>query len=437
MTAYKIDGQVLDLAAPNAGNVLAAAHGNHVRPRCLCRTPNPEMYIAKVSGQAYIVKRMPNTGALHAPECESYEPPAELSGLGEVAGAAIQEDVDSGVTELKLDFSLSKMGSRKAPTAGAGEEDTVRTDGKKLTLRGTLHYLWEQAGFNRWIPQMEGKRNWGVVRRHVLNALANKEAKGGPLAASVYIPEPFHPDKKAEIAARRSAKLAPLMTGGKGGTKKLMLLIAEVKDISEARYGFKIVVKHLPEYHFMLNADIHARLFKRFGTELGMFRENAGGHLIIVATFGVGATGYASIEEASLMMTSPEWIPIENGWDGMLVHELVEQKRGFLKGLRYNLGSDRPLASIVTSDTMPKPVAMYLIPDGAEDTYMAGLRDLVNTSTLASWFWTPGPQASVPALPGRTGYGSATFPDRPSPRAVASADFDEAIESEHPAVVDE
>lgn len=423
MTQYQVKDQVIDLSAPNAGNVLAAAHGNHIRPLCLCRKPHPEMYISKVA-QTYIVKRMPNTGSLHATECESYEPPAELSGLGQVVGSAIQEDVNTGVTSLKLDFSLTKMGARKAPTAGAGEGDTVRTDGKKLTLRGMLHYLWDQAGFNRWVPAMEGKRNWGVVRRYIVNALANKEAKGSTLAASVFIPEPFQAEKKLEIAHRRNAKLAPLMSGGTTGGKKLMLLIGEVRDITEARYGFKIVVRHLPDYHFMLNEDIHARLFKRFGAELGMWRANDGGHLIVVATFGVGATGYASIEEASLMMVTPEWIPVENGWEAMLVHELVEQKRSFLKGLRYNLADSRPLASVVTSDTMPKPVAMYLIPEGAEDNYMAALRDLCDSSALASWFWMPGPEASVPALPSRNGYVSAAVPERAAPKAAGSASMD-------------
>jgi len=47
------------------------------------------MYIAKV-GNRYIVKRMPDTGQLHSPDCDSYEPPAELSGLGEVLGSAIK-----------------------------------------------------------------------------------------------------------------------------------------------------------------------------------------------------------------------------------------------------------------------------------------------------------------------------------------------------------
>src|SRR3546814_10419832 len=65
---------------------------------------------------------------------------------------------------------------RAAPTPGTGESDSVRTDGAKLTLRGTLHYLWEQAGFNRWAPAMSGKRSWGVIRKYILQAAADKTA---------------------------------------------------------------------------------------------------------------------------------------------------------------------------------------------------------------------------------------------------------------------
>ncbi|MBD0210902.1 DUF1173 family protein, partial [Acinetobacter baumannii] len=36
----------------------------------------------------------------------------------------------------------------KAPPAPSGaDSDSVRTDGKKLTLRGLLHYLFEEAKF--------------------------------------------------------------------------------------------------------------------------------------------------------------------------------------------------------------------------------------------------------------------------------------------------
>jgi hypothetical protein len=65
------------------------------------------MYVAKVDDK-YLIKRMPNSGSGHAPACDSYEPPPELSGLGQVIGSAIQENPDEGTTALKFDFALSK-----------------------------------------------------------------------------------------------------------------------------------------------------------------------------------------------------------------------------------------------------------------------------------------------------------------------------------------
>ena len=44
------------------------------------------MYVCRLNDR-YLVKRMPDTGSPHHPDCNSYEPLAELSGLGEVASA--------------------------------------------------------------------------------------------------------------------------------------------------------------------------------------------------------------------------------------------------------------------------------------------------------------------------------------------------------------
>lgn len=76
------------------------------RPLCLCTNNGVEMYIAKIN-ESYILKRMPKTGGRHSPVCLSFEPPEELSGLGEVQGQAIQENPEDGTTNLKLDFSFS------------------------------------------------------------------------------------------------------------------------------------------------------------------------------------------------------------------------------------------------------------------------------------------------------------------------------------------
>ena len=106
---FQIGEAILSANDPQLAPALANAHARRIRPLCLCREPAAPMYVARVAGQ-FIPKRMPGTGAQHDPGCESYEAPPELSGFGEVAGRAIQEDVDAGVTVLRLGFSLSRTG---------------------------------------------------------------------------------------------------------------------------------------------------------------------------------------------------------------------------------------------------------------------------------------------------------------------------------------
>ena len=181
MNRYQIAHQTFWTDDPGLPEVLAQAHSAKLRPCCLCRNPGVAMYIAKVHG-SFMVKRMPNSGADHAPVCDSYDPPPELSGLGDLMGSAIQENPAEGWTTLKLNFSLAKAPGRAPPTSDGVEHDSVKTDGNKLTLRGLLHFLWEEAGFNRWSPAMEGKRSWYVVRKYLLQAAQNKTTKGLPLA---------------------------------------------------------------------------------------------------------------------------------------------------------------------------------------------------------------------------------------------------------------
>jgi hypothetical protein len=110
-----------------------------------------------------------------------------LSGLGDVEGSAIVEDLESGQVTLKFGFALSKGAARKMPEPSGKEPDSIKADSKKLTLRGTLHYLWEQAGLNRWSPAMTGKRSWYVVRKYLLQAAADKQAKRMNLTDILYI----------------------------------------------------------------------------------------------------------------------------------------------------------------------------------------------------------------------------------------------------------
>jgi hypothetical protein len=401
MQTFRFKTEVIGADDPRLPAALAAAHAEKLRPLCTCRSAGVPMYVAR-NGDGYLIKRMPYSGGQHGFECDSFEPPPELSGLGEVSGSAIQEDVDSGLTALKLDFSLSKTGSRKAPVASGIEPESVRTDGAKLTLRGVLHYLWDEARLNRWTPAMAGKRSWYVVRKYLLQAAENKTSRGAAFGSLLFIPETFSVERKDELLRRRMARFAALSAPA-GGARKLMLLVGEIKHIEPSRYGHGLVVKHLPDLTFMMAEDLHKRMVKRFANELELWGADNSTHLVAIATFSVGATGVVSVEELALAVTSSNWIPVEHVYDLQLLEALTHAHRRFTKGLRFNLAADRPLASAVLADTSPRPVALYVVPPTASDAYKNALDDLVETSDLAPWFWRTGEQA-LPALPALVGY---------------------------------
>ena len=355
------------------------------------------MYVAKFADR-HLLKRMPETGPLHDPSCDSYEPPYELSGFGHVAGSAIRENAEDGVTVLKLDFNLSKTGAKAAPATAEGvEAGSVKTDGSKLSLRALLHYLWDQAEFNRWRPRMAGKRNWAVIRKFLIEAADGKIAKGKPLGNVLFIPEMFRLDRETEITQRQTAFMTKAAASD-GKRRSLLMLIGEVKEIAPARFGHRMVVKHMPKFPFMLNEDLHRRVNVKFANELSLWGAMPESHLIAIATFGLGPTGLASVESIALMIVNENWIPFETTFDATLLDALTHAQASYLKGLRYNLPSKEPLASVVLTQEDATPVAMYVVPPDADGAHRLVLEALVADSEMAAWVWKAGVE-EMPTLP--------------------------------------
>lgn len=102
---------------------------------------------------------------------------------------------------------------------------------------------------------MAGKRNWYVIRKYLYEAAKGKTAKNVSLDTLFFIPETFKLDEKDELSHRRFSALHSLRNGD-NKQKQLMLIVGEVKEITAARFGYKMVVKHLPDFPVMLNDDI-------------------------------------------------------------------------------------------------------------------------------------------------------------------------------------
>jgi Protein of unknown function (DUF1173) len=381
-------------------DALAAAHAVRQRPKCLCLVQGIEMYVARL-GEGFIVKRMPGTGSRHAPDCASYEPPPEASGLGQVLGTAIKEDPATGETALRLGFSMSKLGGRTTMPAPGSPSDSVASDGSKLSLRGLLHYLWDQAELTRWQPGFAGKRSWGTVRKHLLLATENKVARGEALRSRLYIPEPFSIEQRDALNARRIAQWGhAVATPGK--PQHLMLLIGEVKEIVPARYGFKAVIKHVPDQAFALDEQLYRRLGRRFDSELALWASADTVHMVVIATFGVSEAGIPAIGEMSLMPVTPQWLPIEDSFERQLVERLVADGRAFIKGLRYNLPRGECVAAATLTDTSTTGPLLFIERPGFDgDTASEDVRDAVRQSDCAVWVWHATSEVAPPLPPPR------------------------------------
>lgn len=397
MSRYLIDGCEVLTTDPNFEKLLSQAHSGKDRPLCLCKFEGIPMYIAKMNDN-YFLKRMPGTGIKHDFNCQSFEPPAELSGLGQVTGSAIKEEEDSDTTKIKIDFSLSKTDGRKTPEMGEGEKKPgdVTSDPNKLTMRGLMHYLYEQTGFNRFEQDSKTSRKWYHFRKAVLQSANNKIINGNPLSELLYIPETFFLDKKDEIKDRRKKAISTAVYRGTG-KRNMMMILAEVKSIEPDSYGYKILMKHLPDFKFRIPDDLHKRITQKYAAELELWQElQEDGHLLIMGTFFVDLKGYATMETCTLQVADENWIIFESGSEKYLMNVLNESGRNYIKGMRYNLNNETPFATVVLTDT-ETPTALYLTTDESSELYLSRQQKLISGSKYKSWVWEV--EDDMPELP--------------------------------------
>jgi hypothetical protein len=311
-------------------------------------------------------------------------------------GSAIVENPTTGETTLKLDFSMRKLPERSASPAAASTSSSVVTQGHKLSLRALLHYLWDQAELTHWKPGFGGRRSWFTVRKHLLRAAENKFMQGHALKARLYIPEVFSVDQRDALQMRRAQQWARA-THQEGSPQHLMLMIAEVKEITPTRFGHKAVIKHLPEQAFMLDEPLYRRTGRRFASELSLWGACEDLHMVIIATFSVSDAGIPNVVELFLMPVTQHWLPIENGFEKQLVDRLALEGRSFVKGLRYDLASSSAAASATLTDCEGSAPMLFIADEGVEHS---GQAPLVSDPSTPVWVWNPSSE-SMPMLPPR------------------------------------
>ena len=205
MAEYRVNDRIVSDQDSDFESMLESVYKTDSRPLCMCAEPGIEMQIAKIN-EHFVIKRMPNKGNDHSPRCGSFETPPELSGLGDLMGTAIQEE--NGVTVLKFDFPLSRKAEKSSvKEPDEKEKESVKAPSKRLSLRATLHYLWQEGGLNRWSPT-NMQKSWADVYRQILATVDNKKANNSYMKEFLYLPAPYTEERSSEIAGHRCHLLA-------------------------------------------------------------------------------------------------------------------------------------------------------------------------------------------------------------------------------------
>jgi len=175
MSEFSLSGRRFSEDDSKIQILLKASHAKSLRPRCLCQDDGIEMYIARFNDE-FLIKRMPGSAQTHAISCSRYEFPNSLSGKGQVLGKAIVENQQNDTAKISFAFSLSKGKARTAATAVTGST-SIKPTASKLSLRGLLDYLFDEAGLTKMEPNFHKRRNWSVVSRLLNQAMLGKSAK--------------------------------------------------------------------------------------------------------------------------------------------------------------------------------------------------------------------------------------------------------------------
>ena len=405
---YLVDGARLWPSDTDWQRALERAYTRGVTPLCLCRDSGVPMYIARY--QQFFVKRLPDTGHQHHPSCPSYEPPPGQSGLGEVLGDAVIERGPDRV-EVRLDFPLTRRPGRPVAT---GDPAAVRTgvaaQRRRLGLRGLTHLLLQWAGFNRWSPRMQGKRNWYVVRKHLIAAAQEIETKGVCLANILLIPEPFSLDDAAAIANRRRRAMAGLQSPDVDAQFRLMLVMSELKEFSATDVDHRIVLRHMPDCPLFMERKAGERFRKVFECEFEAWAhrrsaeqaghaDRAGLRFLFCGLIYAKREGLYFVDTATLVMLSSTWIPLDHPYEQLLIDELVRQERRFLKPLRFESKQGASFPNAVLLDTGDAETPLDIVTPFMSDRDRGLKQRALAKRVAGGWVWDMQTQQEPPPLP--------------------------------------
>jgi hypothetical protein len=395
--------------------LLASAHREGNRAKCLCGTNMPELYLVHRSGQ-YFLAKMPNTGSYHDVECDFYEPPEDQSGRGAYGVGAI---VDLGdAFDIKLGVPLTRQRTGPVSSTDAVQVGGGQTRRNAVGLLGLVHFLWEQSRNNRWFPtvrgEQAGQRQWRSVHYFLRTACSKMRRKKAPLTDALYLIPEFDKSKVDVLNSAFTQFMLDVVSSGteesasKGVPAVMKMMLGEVKTLAKSKYGYEMKVRGMAT-PFYVTDRVASRVMKSFKSGWDAVEGQDGEKSIVLAVVSASKKGNFNVEDFVLMAVNRNYIPYDSSYERRVADQLIAQQRLFEKPLRYD-NEELTLPDFVLLDCEAAarvPMEVFgMTGYAAYDVRKEEKRRIYQRSNEPFWEWEPAAQSVMP-----------TFPQRRPPRA--------------------
>lgn len=335
---------------------------------CLC-TGRELPLAVKLKNEKHHLARFPLTGNKHKDECRFYSRLSPEGAQGTYNNDAITEKPD-GIINVKLDYALqTKSVSDDIPaTPLTGDASRKRKRGT-VSLCGLMHLLWENSGYNRWFPKMDGVRSSTLLGFHLWTQACEIEIGKTRLSKVLLTP--------AVTGSRDSARNSGAVEFARQN-KCRMVVVAEL-----AKYSDKYIsgVNRLPVKDFAgmpflgLDTSRWNSAIERFPHEFSGWKN--GYKIFIIALTDVPSAKSAQVRQLAMMMTSERFIPLDSQYEGTMEQKLYELQRSFFKPLRYDSSEmefhpDFCLLDVQSQNHMSFPIEVWGM---KADAYIAHRRE--------------------------------------------------------------
>ena len=319
------------LSTTRAGQLLLEQlHKTKRRPLCNCVPGGVEMYVAQ-RGSLFYVSRMPGSGVLHDPSCESVEDTNYLTGT-----TAYTPDVITERSDGSLVVAYGKLTQRTPPLP-------------TMSIAGLLDLLLEQANLNRY-SHREGqeKLTWaatrnrllgaaeGILFRHNLHALINHLA----------IPASFDKDSSTQEQAQFETALR---------TTPQALICAPFKEMRKTTYGRLLVLKHLSNLRFWVTEEVSAAAEAMSHSLFRMDRAPRYA-LCLGEVKPAKSEGSFTVTSLSIRTTDVAFMPCANDHEAEVSGKLRSEGASFVRPMRFDAPADMALADYALLNDEMTPI---------------------------------------------------------------------------------